>query len=260
VVDQRVLQVPSSLRRWVADISLLQVEEGTSVAMQLPDPSVSLAVRSSGGGRRDVLIMGPRTRAIYSTAGPGPSCLQLRLQPGIVVLPVDRLRGLVDDVALLDRTSLAGALTDLDADAVREPAEVRRLATVLATDLSTNDGSAHLIRRAADLLPHEPVHAVARRLGMSERHLRNLFARTTGLAPKLYTRIQRVRAVLASVHRGDLAGLAMRAGYYDQAHMTTEFRRLVGVPPGAFAAGKRPAPRPCIGLDARDVSSTSQVQ
>lgn len=227
------------------------------MAMQPPDPAVSLAIRSSGDGRRDVLVMGPRTRAIYSTAGTGPSCLQLRLQPGVAVPPVDRQRGLVDDVAFLDLARLASALTDLDVDALRDPAEVRRLTTALTADLATDDGSAHLVRRAADLLPHEPVHAVARRLGVSERHLRNLFARSTGLAPKRYTRIERVRAVLAGVHHGDLAGLATRAGYYDQAHMTTEFRRLMGVPPRAFAAGRRPAPVPCTGLDAREVTSTA---
>jgi hypothetical protein len=36
---------------------------------------------------------------------------------------------------------------------------------------------------------------------------------------------------------GRLAELADGAGYYDQSHLTAEFRRLMGVPPGAFLAG-----------------------
>jgi AraC-like DNA-binding protein len=34
------------------------------------------------------------------------------------------------------------------------------------------------------------------------------------------------------------SGLAAEAGYYDQSHLVAEFRRLMRVTPGAFAAGR----------------------
>lgn len=212
--------------------------------MQPPDAATSLAVRLSDDGHRDLLVMGPRTHAIYSQAEPGPSCLQFRLQPG-VARPAERLRALVDDVVQLRQTELVQKLIHTDAEALLDAAALQRLTKALTAILPTTDRPAQLARRAAALLTEDPVHVVARRVGVSERQLRDTFTRTVGLAPKHYARIERVRTVLAYAHYGDLAGLAARAGYYDQAHMTTEFRRLMGVPPAAFAAGKRPAPTLC---------------
>ncbi|MEU8171481.1 hypothetical protein AB0C14_01255 [Microbispora hainanensis] len=34
-------------------------------------------------------------------------------------------------------------------------------------------------------------------------------------------------------------------GFYDQSHMTAEFRALMGVPPAAFFAGRLPSLEPC---------------
>ena len=116
----------------------------------------------------------------------------------------------------------------------------------LAHVLANGPPSVDLVRYATHLLAEgETVYATARKLGVSERQLRNLFDRLVGVSPKQFARLQRVRLVLTDVLRGDLAGLAARAGYFDQSHMTTEFRRLVGVPPGAYAAGRRPPPTPC---------------
>jgi methylphosphotriester-DNA--protein-cysteine methyltransferase len=89
------------------------------------------------------------------------------------------------------------------------------------------------------------VRSVANALDVSERHLRNRFTRRTGLPPKRFARIQRVRTVATGLGCKSLAQLAATAGYYDQAHMTTEFRRLMGVTPAAYAAGHRPRPAAC---------------
>jgi AraC-like DNA-binding protein len=75
--------------------------------------------------------------------------------------------------------------------------------------------------------------------------LRNLFAGEVGLSPKRFARIDRVRGVLASAGRRQWAQLANDTGYYDQAHMIAEFRAMMGVPPGAFVAGRLPAVHPC---------------
>jgi AraC-like DNA-binding protein len=91
----------------------------------------------------------------------------------------------------------------------------------------------------------ERIRATARRLNVSERHLRDLFTEAVGVPPKLFARLDRVRTVLVHAHRGHLAHLATEAGYYDQSHMTAEFRRIMGTPPAAFVAGHRPAATRC---------------
>ncbi|MER7482483.1 AraC family transcriptional regulator [Streptomyces sp. NPDC126510] len=97
---------------------------------------------------------------------------------------------------------------------------------------------------AARLLAGAGVATTAARLHMSERRLHTLFTDGTGLSPKHFARIDRVRNVLAA-EAGRWSGIAARAGYYDQSHMTAEFRHFMGVPPAAFLAGRRPAPTQC---------------
>ncbi|NUR88365.1 MAG: helix-turn-helix domain-containing protein, partial [Nonomuraea sp.] len=89
----------------------------------------------------------------------------------------------------------------------------------------------------------ERVPAVARRLGLSERGLRDLFAAGVGVSPKRFAGLRRVRALMAA--DGPLADRASALGYYDQSHMAAEFRAVMGVPPGAFLAGVRPEPEYC---------------
>jgi AraC-like DNA-binding protein len=241
VIDRRVLPVPPPLQPWVAGLSTTSIRHGTHTVVEPPDPAASLIVRADGRGRRDVLVVGPRTHAIATRGGPGPSCLQLRLHPGVAV-PVARLRRIVDDRIALPGRGLAQTLATVDPGTLLDPGTIGPLAQALADGPPPVD----LVRDATRLLAEgEPVHVTARKLGVSERQLRNLFDRLVGVSPKQFARLQRVRLVLADAHRGDLAGLAARAGYYDQSHMTTEFRRLVGVPPGAYASGRRPPPGPC---------------
>ena len=39
---------------------------------------------------------------------------------------------------------------------------------------------------------------------------------------------------------GDLAALAVELGWFDQSHFTRDFTALVGQPPAAYAARRRP--------------------
>ncbi|WP_405959057.1 helix-turn-helix domain-containing protein [Streptomyces sp. NBC_00868] len=79
---------------------------------------------------------------------------------------------------------------------------------------------------------------------ISERHLNTLFTDGTGLSPKQFARIGRVRTVLAA-DAGRWSEIAATAGYYDQSHMTAEFRHFMGVPSAVFTAGQRPAATAC---------------
>ncbi len=67
-------------------------------------------------------------------------------------------------------------------------------------------------------------------------HLARAFARVTGSSIGAYRRLQRLRRLTLDLRAsGDsLSELALRHGYADQAHMTREFRRAAGAPPGVW--------------------------
>ena len=80
--------------------------------------------------------------------------------------------------------------------------------------------------------------SLADRSGYSERHLRRLFHREIGLAPKTFIRIVRVRSAASMLRQSQrsLPEIAHIHGYFDQAHLTHDFVALLGVPPTRFAA------------------------
>jgi AraC-like DNA-binding protein len=93
------------------------------------------------------------------------------------------------------------------------------------------------------------VAEVAGGLGLSERQLRRLVLTHTGLEPRMLRRVARFQRFLALADGGasrgrpvgTLAGLAVRAGYADQAHLSREVRSLSGLTPSALLA-ERGAP------------------
>jgi AraC-like DNA-binding protein len=65
------------------------------------------------------------------------------------------------------------------------------------------------------------------------------FRAETGLPPHAYLNQLRVREARALLDRGVApAEAAARTGFADQAHLTRHFKRVVGVPPGAFQRGR----------------------
>jgi AraC-like DNA-binding protein len=227
------LVVPAELRSWVAGIDVAAAVG--EVAVDVPDHAVTLVVRAAPGVGREVVLMGPRTRAAYHVSEPGPSCVRIRVRPGRAKALLGRS---VRDLA--DRVVPVGALPGLELDHLADDP-----VGALATALRGRSVDGDLVMAAADLLTDANVAATARRLHISERRLRTLFADGVGLSPKHFARIGRVRSVLTAAPDLRWADVAAAAGYYDQSHMTAEFRSVMGVPPGAYLAGRLPAARRC---------------
>jgi AraC-like DNA-binding protein len=78
---------------------------------------------------------------------------------------------------------------------------------------------------------------IARRLGISRRQLGRLFQERIGIPPKSLGQLGRFQRVLRELDGSpctSLAGLAARAGYFDQAHMSRDFRLFAGTTPGRY--------------------------
>lgn len=74
---------------------------------------------------------------------------------------------------------------------------------------------------------------VADEIGWSRRHFGECFRAETGLTPKRLARILRFERAGMLLRRGnvDLASVAVECGYYDQAHLSNEWRMLAGCSP-----------------------------
>ena len=87
-----------------------------------------------------------------------------------------------------------------------------------------------------------PIDGLRARTGRSWARLAAAFRDRVGVTPKRYARILRFRRALTLAHAdpsATLSALALAAGYYDQAHMSVEFRALAGLTPGAFRSSAR---------------------
>ena len=101
------------------------------------------------------------------------------------------------------------------------------------------------VRAALDILHDRLVDPpslaeLARAVDARPFPLLRAFRAATGLPPHAYLnqlRVRRARALLDDGLRP--ADIAARIGFADQAHLSRHFKRIVGVPPGAYAQGRR---------------------
>jgi AraC-like DNA-binding protein len=89
----------------------------------------------------------------------------------------------------------------------------------------------------SDLSKVPPVALLAKRIGVSERRLRQLFHAHAGIPVRRFVLWTRIRAALKAIVQGaSLASAAQSGGFSDQAHFTRTFREMFGVPPAVLAA------------------------
>ena len=151
----------------------------------------------------------------------------------------------IDLVPLLDPAPTFG-------DELRR-ANDRRVSDILDESLTRQelrvDPRIRLANDAVDAITAQPritqVSGIAVVLGMSVRSLQKLMREYIGAGTKwVIERLRVIEAVrsLESDRHVDLALLAQRLGYYDQAHLTTAFRAAVGTTPHSYRRGLEIAP------------------
>lgn len=197
-------------------------------------------------------LLGPLTAATYQEIPAGGTVVGVRLRPGVLGglagMPADEL---VDqDVAGADIWCNLARLTDLLGDATTPWVALDRLQSFVTRSAGEPDP---LVTEAVrNLMPWHGsgTAALPALLSISERQLRRRCRASVGVGPKELHCILRFQGFVARVQasiaeqgasEADLARWAAESGYHDQAHLSRECRRLLGVPPGEFLAQSRDA-------------------
>lgn len=179
-------------------------------------------------------------------AGPGPDqvylalALDARWLAGPPAGPaVDPPRVLVDRDAA---DSLVRCVRALETGA----GPAGELARALAGRLGLGRGAgrpvhpaARLARERIEAAPEEalPLAELARLVGVSPFYLERVFARDIGVPLGDFRLDRRVRLAVERLRAGDdPAAAALAAGFCDQSHLTRQFTRRVGAPPGRCRA------------------------
>jgi AraC-like DNA-binding protein len=100
---------------------------------------------------------------------------------------------------------------------------------------------AAILRTAEQTAGLTQVEELAASAGLGVRSLQQLFSDYLGVSPKWVIRRFRLHEAadrLAAGEAPDLAALALSLGYFDQAHFTSDFRKLVGQPPAQYRAAE----------------------
>jgi AraC-like DNA-binding protein len=95
--------------------------------------------------------------------------------------------------------------------------------------------------RIRELTGQQSMDELAQDLLISSRHLARVFQNDLGLSPKRVAQLVRFNHALERLDRDPTisgAELAAVAGYCDQSHLSAEFRRVAGMPPGALARSR----------------------
>ena len=209
----------------------LSVERGATRSEVGADPVVVTGVPTR---RFDVTVRGEgwvhgvkfRPGGLAALSGVHAGDLRNRTVPASEVLPeptVAALRALGPGTSPEDCRAIADGALALVAG---EPdPEYDALLDVVATMLADRS----LVR----------VGQVESACGLGTRSLQRLFARYVGVgvSPKWVLARYRMHDVVTALdegYAGSLADLAAQHGWFDQAHFTREFTRLVGVTPGEY--------------------------
>lgn len=177
--------------------------------------------RRDGLGESSVVIAGPTTRTFEIDRADQDALIGIVLRPG-------GLRALggcpesVVDVAVPGFANLASAGGDVSGIERALHPRLRRLPPPWLAE------AVRCLERG------EQVGPTADRLGQAHRSFRRRFRRHTGLGPKVFARIARMKRCLPLLADHDATEVAYLAGFADQAHFTAEFRALTGVTPGRY--------------------------
>jgi AraC-like DNA-binding protein len=232
-----------TLSRHVEDVFAVVPPPGSALELDLlPDGRTTLVFRELEGGRGELWVNGPRTRALVKKATGLARAVMFQFKPGHSAPLLGVAAHTLTDQKVQLEDLWGHAASELAQDLLAAPGltdMMDRLSRAFSSRVppTFEPASARIARQAVRLIEGGELRVdhVAERLGVTPRHLRRVFTESIGVAPKEFARSVRLqRAVQSAAASPDWARIAAESGYYDQAHLISDFRDLVGLTPAAF--------------------------
>jgi AraC-like DNA-binding protein len=191
------------------------------------------------------VVSGTYSAAFVIDAMQHAAMMGVHFKPGgafaVLGIPLTELTDSHVDAAALGGDAAARELRERLCTARTHRARFRYLERVFIERLRPNRGRHPVVPFALESFGPDgfgaSVRDVARRSGLSHRRFLTLFKSEVGLPPKEFCRIlrfQHVHAVAQRTGRINWTEIAIRCGFYDQPHLTNEFRRLSGLTPRQY--------------------------
>jgi AraC-like DNA-binding protein len=262
-VEYREFAAPAPLADVVRCVWLLTGPAATTPSPQpvVPDGCAEVVLNLAAPFRRlhdgtawepqpRAMVVGQITEAVVIAPSGVVDLVGIRLQPwgalSLLPVPADELRDVLvplDTIASAMARDLPDELREQHTPAMRAAAAFRHLDRQLRRSPPANRSRARAIvaeaAREPDVLS---VRALAARLGLGERQVERELGRHVGLRPKMLLRIARFQRALALARADETlswSAVAARAGYFDQAHLTHDFRRFAACTPSEFLGRDR---------------------
>lgn len=237
---QEIQPIPALRRHFLCAWSNEIVSAQPIQSAVIPDGCVDLLWRD---GR--FTVVGPDVSAARRVLRPG-TILGLRFRPGAAErwlgLPLDAIVG--QEVSMFELWGVRAIEVTDKLEAERFPgnrlALFQELMAEVAWAIAPPPAEASAMVRLLGIRTGAGpvlVGALWDHLNMSERTLRRWSRRQFGYGPKTLDRIlrlQRLKTCAEVLPQGSLAGLAIDAGYADQAHLSREVQSLCGMTASEF--------------------------
>lgn len=203
-----------------------------------------------------LILCGPETTAWDFALPDGTTAVGVRYRPGVAA----PLFGI--DISMIrdQRVRVADLIGELPADALSDQVEAatspgRRVALLeqfvtaqlaaTASGVPVPDPVAEQILNVLASSPRATATELAEELGITTRQLHRRSLASFGYGTSTLARLLRFQRFLAGAETGSsqrrsLAGLAIAAGYADQAHLTRDCRAITHETPTVFLAGYFP--------------------
>lgn len=199
-------------------------------------PALNLVVESGLVG-----LSGPTTRTSHRDLSGRGWAVGALLRPAAVAAFTAAPITLRDRYEVLAEPGLHAAVAAaLDHTDAGRRAAADALGEWLARRVGAPEADALLAGRLVELAETpglDRVGDLASALSVSERTLQRLAARYVGLSPAALLRRRRLQEAAERIRTApelDLATLAAELGYADQAHLTNDFVRVLGLTPGSY--------------------------
>ncbi|SEE99265.1 AraC-type DNA-binding protein [Arthrobacter alpinus] len=220
------------------------IEPGRSSRQQL----IAFAACNLVVQRERLELAGPTTRLSHQDLTGRGWAVGALLRPAAVPFFTGNPATLRDVKVDLELPELQDAVVHaMEGPAAGMPPESRRenavaafsawLATII-TDVSPEalvaNSMVELIASNASVVRIEDAAA---RLSMSTRTLQRLSQKYVGLSPSVLIRRRRLQEAAERTRtqpEADLASIAIEFGYVDQAHLTNDFQKVLGLTPGSY--------------------------